>query len=459
MTEITREHPEYLARRATFQTYRDLYSGGEAMKNNTYRYLLPRAKEPKDVYAERASLAFYENYIGSIVDWYAATLFRREPLITIEGNNESGKRFYGQFTDDCDRKGTSLTDFLRARFTDALIQGSSHILVDFPRLNGTPVSRAEEEAMGAGRAFLFGFAAEDLINWSRDAEGNYEWVVLRVNLLRKDSIADLEWNRETRWYYFDRQRYRYYRTKKSHLGDLNIEIYDEGAHAMSAMNRVPLFDLRIPDGMWLVNKAATLQLEHFNKSNALSWAMTMGLFAMPVVYSDKPQGEVMGESYYLHLGSNDRFGWTEPQGHVFGIASQNLERLQQEIYRVCYLLAHAGGPASSNAQSGLSKLRDYAITIEVLRGYGDIMKDTIKRVLRAIEAARQDGLAIDVSGLDEFDVKDFSSELDEAERLLRIGIESPTLKKQLFKKLALKYLCDTRQELKDRIAAEIDQAA
>ena len=37
--------------------------------------------------------------------------------------------------------------------------------------------------------------------------------------------------------------------------------------------------------MWLMNKSASLQLEHFNKSNALSWALTMGLFAMPVVYT------------------------------------------------------------------------------------------------------------------------------------------------------------------------------
>ena len=33
-----------------------------------------------------------------------------------------------------------------------------------------------------------------------------------------------------------------------------------------------------------MNKAALLQLEHFNKSNALSWALTMGLFATPVIY-------------------------------------------------------------------------------------------------------------------------------------------------------------------------------
>ena len=35
---------------------------------------------------ERLTRVFYENYVGSIVDWYAATLFRREPVLTFEGD-------------------------------------------------------------------------------------------------------------------------------------------------------------------------------------------------------------------------------------------------------------------------------------------------------------------------------------------------------------------------------------
>ena len=69
---------------------------------------------------------------------------------------------------------------------------------------------------------------------------------------------------------------------------------------------------------------------------------------------------------------------------------------------------------------------------------------------------RQDELGIDVSGLDEFDIGDFSGELADAERLLSLGIESPTLRRQIFKKLAFKYLSDVRQEVKERIAREID---
>ena len=112
--------------------------------------------------------------------------------------------------------------------------------------------------------------------------------------------------------------------------------------------------------------------------------------------------------------------------------------------------------ASRSIQSGLSKQRDFAVTQEVLRTFGDSVKDTIKGILRAIAGARQDDLSIDVSGLDEFDIGEFGTELADAEKLLSFGITSPTLKKQIFKKLAFKYLCDVRQEVKDRIAGEIE---
>ena len=132
-----------------------------------------------------------------------------------------------------------------------------------------------------------------------------------------------------------------------------------------------------------------------------------------------------------------------------------METIQQELYRVSYLLAQAGSDGAVS-QSGLSKLRDYAITIEVLRAYGDGIKDLLNKILRAIQEVRGDGVGLDVRGLDDFDIGDFTEELMNAERLLALGIESPTLRSQIKKKVALKYVSDSRQEVKDQIAREID---
>ena len=60
--------------------------------------------------------------------------------------------------------------------------------------------------------------------------------------------------------------------------------------------------------------------------------------------------------------------------------------------------------------------------------------------------------------MDEFDIADFATELGDAQQLLGLGVESPTLKKEIFKKLALKYLSDARQDVKDRIVEEIEGA-
>jgi hypothetical protein len=451
MVEIEQEHPEYTARKAMWRTYRDLYAGGEQFKANAAEYLVQRHKEKPGVYGDRLSRVFYENYIGSIVNWYAATLFRREPVLTFEGNDDRAKRFFCDFAGDCDRRQSALSDFFRRALTETLVSGASFALVDFPKADKLPANRAEEDELGLSRAYLTAFGAESLINWGEGDDGEYEWVVLRTDRL-KHTEDRRGTETETRWQYFDKERYRVYRKrgKASHT-----ELVDEGRHGLAGQNKVPVFRLAVADGLWLMNKAALLQLEHFNKSNALGWALAQGLFAMPVVYSERPFQQAVGESYYIQLGANDRFGWTVPEGHIFQIAIENLTRLKDEIHRVCYMMPQArdaGAPAS-----GLSKQRDFTITQEVLRAYGDSVKDTMKRILRAIAAARADGIEIDVSGLDEFDIGDFSADIEDAKKLLELGIPSETLKREVFKKLAHKYLCDVRQNTKDRVSEEIDR--
>jgi len=458
--DIDREHPQYKTRKRVWQQYRDLYAGGEQFKANAQSYLVRRQKEPGDVYLERLSRVFYENYVGSIADWFAATLFRREPVLTFEGKNETARTFFGEFVEDVDRKGTALADFFRKQFIEGMITGTSYVLVDFPRLERKAGNRAEEDALGAAHAYLVDYSAEDLINWSLDEQGAFEWVVLRTESLKKDRVEDAEWKREKRWAYFDKQTFRvYWQVTGEGGGGGPIELVDEGLHGLAKLDRVPLFELRIAEGLWMLNRAGLLQIEHFNKSNALSWALTMGLFAMPVVYSEREWSQMVGESYYIQLGPQDRFGWTEPEGKVYHIAAENLTRLQEEIYRVCYLPQAGASLNQGRPQSGASKQLDFAITQEVLRAYGDAVKDQVRRVLKAIEAAREDGLAIGVTGLDEFDIAEFSSELSEAQQLLALGVQSPTLKKEVQKKLALKYLADARQDVKDQIVREIEQGA
>jgi hypothetical protein len=133
MVSIDREHPDYKLRKGMWRMYRDLYAGGEQLKANASVYLSRRQKEPGEVYGERINRVFYENYIGSIIDWYSATLFRREPNLSFAGENDAGRAFFCEFTEDCDRKQTSVSDFFRHQLVETLVAGASYTLVDFPR--------------------------------------------------------------------------------------------------------------------------------------------------------------------------------------------------------------------------------------------------------------------------------------------------------------------------------------
>ena len=457
MQNINREHPEYIARKAMWKQYKDLYAGGERLRMNASEYLLRRHKEPGEVYQERLSRVFYENYIGSIIDWYAATLMRREPMLLFDGSDGAAKNFYNVLSDDCDLKGTNLHEFFRQRFIQTMVSGKSFIVVDFPRASGPALTRAEEDASGRSRAYLVDYGADEVINWNYDPTGGLDWVVIRTSCLQQSRVTDSKWEKETRWIYYDRENFQIFR--KAGEGD-PVEPIDGGQHGFAPLRRVPMFEMKVSDGLWLMNKAALVQLEHFNKSNALSWALTMGLFATPVIYSEREWNQIVGESYYIQLGPQDRFGWTEPEGKVYQIAADNLVRLKDEIYRVCYLMNQAENPSGGGLRmSAVSKQRDVSVTQEVLRAYGDAIKEMMKQVLRAIAEARQDGVSIDVSGMDEFDIGDFGIELDDAKKLLDLGIVSDTLKKQVFKKLAFKYLSDARQEIKNQVAEEIDGKA
>ncbi len=465
---LNKEHPEYSDRKEMLQRYWDFYVGGEQIRRNAARYLVRRQKEPSDVYSERVSRVFYENYAGSCIDWYAAALFRKQPGLTFDTSSSRTRRFFGEFVKDSDRLGTPLHEVIRKSFTQSLVFRETYLLVDFPRVQARASNRAEEDALGNSRAYLVPYSPQDVINWRLSSSGEFEWVVLRTERRYQETVESRGVVVERRWAVYERETYRIYQQKKREgagqpgsTGSPNegaVELIADGRHALAEIGKVPLVKMAVPDGLWLANKTSLLQQEHFNKSNALSWALHMGLFAMPVIYSDREWQQIVGEAYYIQLGPNDRFGWTEPEGHVFQIAADNLDRLKDEIYRVSYLMTQAGGREARHlGQSGDSKRRDFAVTHEVLRAYGSIVKDVLRQVLTLVGRARRDEVKIEVSGMDQFETPDFSVELKTALGIEQLGIGSERLRKEIHKRIALNYLDGASQDTKNEILQEIDE--
>lgn len=459
---LEKEHRRYADRKEMWRRYWDFYVGGEQLRRNAGLYLMRRQKEPNDVYAERLSRAFYENYLGSCIDWYAATIFRSRPLMDFQSDDAAARAFYAAFVEDCDCRRTALLDLVRDTFIQTLAFGESYVLIDFPKVSSEAHSRAEEDALGKSRAYLVPFSPLELRNWKKDSRGSFEWVLLKTEQSYQESFDEPEMVTEERWTYYDRTRYRVYAKRKSARAQTQAEgvmLLEEGLHGLASIEQVPLVRVSVSDGLWLGNKAALLQQEHFNKANALSWALHMGLFAMPVIYSEREWQQIVGEAYYIQLGPEDKFGWTEPEGKVFQIAAENLDRLKDEIYRVCYLMTQAGGHEARNlGQSGASKKRDFAVTHEVLRSYGNTVKGFLKRILELIAAARKDEVKLEISGMDDFDAPNLEDEVAAVRGLKDLGIGSPRLEKEASKRVAMRYLEAATQETKNQVLEEIERS-
>jgi hypothetical protein len=117
------------------------------------------------------------------------------------------------------------------------------------------LTRAEEDATGRSRAYLVDYSAEEVINWNYDPQGDLDWVVIRTSCLQQSKVTDAKCERETRWLYYDRENFQVFRK----AGDAKeVELIDEERSALAALHRVPVFETKVSDGLWLMNKAALL---------------------------------------------------------------------------------------------------------------------------------------------------------------------------------------------------------
>jgi hypothetical protein len=298
LQNINVEHPDYVSRKAMWRKYRDLYVGGEQLKEHASEYLAPRQKEPADVYGERLSKVFtklrrvdHRLVRGDSVPARTGVAHRGH----IEARADILQRVHGGLRSQGNHHQRLLS---QAVDRVAGIWGLLHA-GGFPKCSMTVGSRAEEDLIGASRGYLVDCPAESLINWSLDDSRQLRVGGVADGVPPQERPRRAFVDKETVWRYYDRTTYRTYRRGQDR--DAQVELVDEGLHALAAQRRVPLFELKVSDGLWLMNKAGLLQLEHFNKSNALSWALTMGLFATPVIYSERPWNQIVSESYYIQL--------------------------------------------------------------------------------------------------------------------------------------------------------------
>jgi len=149
---------EWLDMAIRWELIDDLLEGTWRMRELGEKWLPREPLEEVRQYVIRLSRAVLFEAYSDTVSNLASKPFARE--VTVTGELPDAVESLKYNIDMC---GTSITDFSRAVYEDAMNHGLSHVLVDFPRTGGSQT--AADEMRGTVRPYFTHVKARDLIGW------------------------------------------------------------------------------------------------------------------------------------------------------------------------------------------------------------------------------------------------------------------------------------------------------
>lgn len=457
ISELNSTHESYDA--DTWRDYDALYEGGSKFRGRITRFLKQNPLEPAQVYTDRCSVAHYRSYLGPVVDYFAAFLFTSQIAVRAQVGKEAvdPDEYYARFKESCDGKRADLIDFLRGRFTRTLIDGASFWLVEKPRETSVR-SKLEWRERGLGDAILKPVDRADLLDWNTDEDGALQWCVIRSADTYRPRPGSKQVVRTT-WKIYDQTTVTVYRHERSIDESFDpskeaaiVEQYPHG------FQEIPLVSIRIPVGLWVANRIESPQREHFQLSNANTWAIRKSCYATPVFkVLDSERPPIMGAGYYTMLQVGEDMSWAAPPSSPFDAISREVNAQRDEIYRIVHQMAlGVDNNAAAIGRSGESKEADASSTKVVLAAYGASVREAIGDTYRLISQGRGEDYAWFIEGLDKYDAANVGDLVDAVERSQTLNIPSPTFHKESLKRVALAMVPDSSQQTKDLIVSEIE---
>jgi hypothetical protein len=444
--------------------YCALYAGGEAFDKRKMKLVPQNVDEQNDIYQHRLNQVHYRNYAGPIIDYFASHLFAAPFEVRAKGEDDEPTEpdeFYGEFREDCDGIDTDFCDFLRARFVEALQVGVGYWLVEFPDDGADePLDRAEFQHRKLGDGYLRAVCAEDVLDWECDEIGQLDWVIVHKKEKRRDDPRVSRNLITETWWLYDRETVETFQvTYEPSKPPRDEDIIKSLGRRPHRCNVVPLIALRIdPEGLWVMNRIASTQLEHMRIANANAWSIRRTCFAMPVVKVEDGQNPPkFGVGRYMMIGVNESFEWAAPPSVPYEAMRNEVASLKDEIFRICHQMAlGVDNNAAAIGRSGESKMADAHSTEVVLKAYGALVLKAAEETYEVLSDARGDtDVTWSIEGFQRFNLADALVLVESVNAAATIDIPSETFQKEIKTKVALGLLHDVAQDVKDTIREEI----
>ena len=478
--DLSIEHRDYRTNKTLWAKLDMLYKGDEQFREQRANFLTRRPKELQDVYEARLQQVAYQNILSTGLGFYRAAMFKNDMNVMAHKMNPNGTltadpvdaavdSYYIAFRNNCDRQGTSLTDFMRELFLAAALNKVAYVLMDVSKGSASQSLRSQKETGvldGHGKVlpYLVPYHPLQVINWGNDDQGNMTWCVIsyvdyRSSFLAPTEVYDV-------WCYYDQTSFSKYEYKRkpeevedvsSIPEDAMATLVDSGLHALSAYKQNPVTRFQLTDTLWLGNRVMDPVIDHFNSDQAYSWALRQGCLAMPVIMCDADIKPVLSEVGFIKLPKDSKYEWSEPKGYSFAKMSDRVNELREEVYRLMYLTAQGRqSSATAAAASKISKEYDMMPATEVMNEFGDFIKDCVRSLLASVATCRGDkGVGFDIRGM-KFGRTASIEDIQKTQATISLLVPSNTFTREMYRQIARNYLPDANPEIMQTINDEID---
>lgn len=475
---LNQKHPTYDA--ADWAKYQALYEGGPSFHA---AHFLPKNPAEEDTsYAMRCASAQYTNYIGPILDWFAAALMAAPLDIRPQDKDAEPPPYYAAWKEDVDGVGTDLVDFMRERFVGACVKRLAWWAIEMPADDEEQPAEnlAMWEERGLGNARLVTFDRDQILDWHTDDRGELQWVIVHS---ADRPRADPESSRDAvmeRWRIYDREKVTTYEVtyteKDPPRPEDEIPMVSQRPHIFGRVPVVAMgFDGTRPThvkigarkvsmspsavrGMWPMGRLASIQVAHFRQEAGLEWSIARTCYAMPVFRGmDDKAPPRMGAGYYIQIGTSESFDWTAPPTAHLAIAAQRVDSRRDEIYRVANQLSQGvDNNAAAIGRSGESKLADAENTKVILAIFGALVREAVEKTIDLVSRGRGEAIRWSVQGLDKFDITDASVLVATAIQAQALAIPSRTATVELKYRSAIAMLPGLTEPTRQIIRKEIE---
>ncbi len=467
-----RKHPDYDAKRKIWDFLMASYRGGMGMKGRSgqnvetmaalrpsgyFPGLFKGRRENIDDYCIRVAETPYFPYARNIVNAYVNYVTKSDPT-------RSDSNLPTDFIDDVDRHGTTMKSFVRMVLRMTKVLGEMNVMVDMPN-NGDFVNLAQEIEAGQ-RPYVVALFPQDIVDWSFDGNGEYEWILIEIKTFR-NTIEMENGKYVSRRFYWDKDSWQVWEATGDVASKNSYKFVNGG---VNKIKRVPVNHI-VADNIdfredtqesWFWDLADMNRSIYgdFSKIKSNIRVQGHGILILPESQAKNKDNAIISSNAEALSETQEEVGTTRfisPEHSIYVAAAANIEYVKREMYRVSGMALRKETAA---AETAAAKEWDHQEMLQFLAVFAECA-ETIEQGIYKLYGLWTSGaeLIIDVAYPQNYAVTDLKELVEAILDLKVLGWTSDTGRKEAIKRLYAAITDEfSTEEAKAIITKEVDES-